>query len=897
MRENIDLDSAPAGRQNEGGNVGLNSESATDPALVALIRRVLGPSFLPSHSDGYHETAEAQNASANRIGKFEVLREIGQGGFGTVMLVRDPDLGRERALKVPNPETLNSPGALARFLAEARLASRVDHPNVVRIYEAETTGIVPYIVMEYCPEGSLGQWLATRSRQDHLPERWVAALAAEIAEGVHQAHLAGLLHRDLKPGNILLERIGHDAGAGIPQFRPKIADFGLAKIVSSDETPRSMTASGNPLGTWAYMSPEQARGNKNILATTDVYAIGAILYELHTGTRLYANLSQPEILRRLLSPDASPSPRIVRQDLHRDLETITLKCLEKRPGDRYQNPRELVNDLRRYLDGLPILARPSPIWKQGLAKLKRHPLGFTLTSLTLLSAIAGVIVWAHFRNLKHRGEIDALLNRLESATVAQLPELIPKIDPTDQHVTVRLTNLFAAGHPSQKLAAALVLAKSHAAYRDYAYTQLLQAKPEEIGPIARLLRGRSRDLPDRLLADAERPPRANASLVEVEANDHLRATAACALILSTENNLGWSFLQFRPDPQVSSFLIQQLGHAGISPETILRQLKDESHASIRDSLILVLGEGLSEIWQYHVQRPIFNEILSIYTNDPDQSVHAAAKWFLLRTVHNSDEHSQELSRQLALIDAELAAHSPSDAETGWRIIPQGLTFSRIAIPVASPGRVRIIDVSDTEVTVSEFLKRFPNHPYDKNISPFPDCPINSICWYDAANFCNQLSDESAFAGPEKCYAVAANGRLMPAESYLRRRGYRLLTAEEFTVACRANTTAKRFYGNTQNLMNQYAWYRGNADRTMPVASLKPNHFGLFDTLGNLSEWCERPTFEAGVLYQATVGWSITAIGEGIRSDALRPARNDAAYSWPTFGFRVARTIIPETEDR
>jgi serine/threonine protein kinase len=208
-----------------------------------------------------------------------VLGEIGRGGFGTVLLARDPDLGRERALKVPNPETLDSPGALARFLGEARLAARIDHPNVVRIYEAETFGVLPYIVMEYCPEGSLGQWLAARSQQDHLPQRWVASLVAEIAEGVQQAHKARLLHRDIKPGNILLERIRDEGGAepNPPLFRPKIADFGLAKVFEQDGVGRSMTASGIPMGTWAYMSPEQARGEKDILATTDVYAIGAIL--------------------------------------------------------------------------------------------------------------------------------------------------------------------------------------------------------------------------------------------------------------------------------------------------------------------------------------------------------------------------------------------------------------------------------------------------------------------------------------------------------------------------------------------------------------------------------------------------------------------------------------------
>jgi serine/threonine protein kinase len=888
--EQVDIDSEPARRPDDEHNVAVKSGSETDPALVALIRQALDASPLPPYADEHRRGVGGESTRMNHISKFEVLGEIGRGGFGTVLLVRDPDLGRERALKVPNLETLDSPGALARFLGEARLAARIDHPNVVRVYEAETAGALPYIVMEYCPGGSLGRWLTARSKPDHLPQRWVAALVAEIAEGVHQAHLAGLIHRDIKPGNVLLERIGHEDEHDLPRFRPKIADFGLAKAFEQDGIGRSMTVSGSPVGTWAYMSPEQARGGKDILATTDVYATGAILYELLTGERLYGNLSQTELLGRLLDPAASPSPRALRNDLHRDLETICLKCLEKRPGDRYQNPSELTNDLRRFLAGLPILARPAPLWKRCLAQLKRHLVRSALTGLALTSVIAGTFAWSQFRDMKRQGEVEVLLNNLESATVAQFPELIPRIDPTDARVVNRLNSLFVVGTQRQKLAAALVLAKVRTDYRDYSYDQLLRAEPREIAPLTHCLRERILDLPSRLSIDANTASTPGTSESLAEAHDRRRAAAAAALLALDEGDRGWSLLRFSPNPQARSFLIHLLGPSGFDPRRIVDRLIIEPEISIRRALIQSLGELPDLVSDDRLRRRVISVLVDIYRHDSDSGVHGSAKWLMLHL---------GLETEINEIDRSLAGKVDRGSQCTWRISPHLLTL----VTIDSPTLDRIIEVSDIEVTVDLFKKFRHDHPYVVEISRGGNSPMNSVNYCEAAQFCNWLSREEQIAEAEFCYRPEATERELwiPVEGHRDRYGFRLLTDQEFEVACRAGTKSTRYFGDSTSLLARYARYdQKNGMWASPVARYKPNDLGLFDMLGNAYETCQSTSRSATLKTQvAFCGgcWAnddIDITSSTLRGPSAINLRNQRGIT-DRFGFRVARTTQKRRE--
>ena len=277
------------------------------------------------------------------IGRFRILQQLGSGGFGIVFLADDPQLSRKVALKVPHAIWLLSKDGHQHFLREAEATARLNHPQIVAVYEIGEAGPVTYIASEYCDGPSLDTWLAARTKPVQVLE--AARLVAKLATAMQHAHSRGVLHRDLKPSNILL--CGSSAekwqaiSAELSDLSPKIADFGLAKVV---EHTRNPTRSGAVLGTLAYLAPEQAAGRvRDISAQTDVYALGAILYELLTGSSPNSGPTEAETIQRILSGEPE-SPRRKRPDIPRDLAAVCMKCLERAPERRYATAADLAKD-------------------------------------------------------------------------------------------------------------------------------------------------------------------------------------------------------------------------------------------------------------------------------------------------------------------------------------------------------------------------------------------------------------------------------------------------------------------------------------------------------------------------------------------------------------------------
>lgn len=324
-----------------------------------------------------------------RFGRFILLGEIGHGGMGIVYRAQQGQPQRIVALKAMQAQQTATPGLLERFRIEAEAISRLDHPNILPVYEAGACDGRPYFTMKLMEGGSLASQLPAFAGEP----RKAARLVAEIAQAVHHAHLRGILHRDLKPGNILLDSAG----------RPCVADFGIAKLLGDDAD--SATLTGVPLGTPAYMAPEQAtEKSATLTVAVDVYSLGTILYELLTQRVPFAAATPLETIRLVTS--ASPIPlRTVRPDIPRDLETICLKCLEKEPALRYGNAQALAQDLERWLEGRPVLARPvgsaGQVWRWAL----RNPLPAALASVSgvlLLAVAIGALVSARRLELAHR---------------------------------------------------------------------------------------------------------------------------------------------------------------------------------------------------------------------------------------------------------------------------------------------------------------------------------------------------------------------------------------------------------------------------------------------------------------------------------------------------------------
>lgn len=344
--------------------------------------------------------------SSRRIGRFELIRQLGQGGSGIVFLARDCQLHRYVALKVPRVQTLITPDLRRRFHLETRAAAALSHPNIVPVYDAGASGPICYIAAEYCSGPSLAEWLANGGR---VSPQCAASWVAQLADAIEHAHSRGVLHRDLKPGNILLatqssgmvSASAHESNVteDQEQFTPRITDFGLAKFEASDDT---ATGTGTLLGTIAYMAPEQIEGDTaSIDRRTDIYGLGAILYELICGRPAFVEPTYLATLLAIREPEP-PSPRSLQPNVSRDLEAICLTSLEKNASKRYMTAAHLAADLRRYLNGEPTVVRPLGKFHRGVRWVQRHRLLAALAAVIIFSTIAFSIgtVW-HLVRLRH----------------------------------------------------------------------------------------------------------------------------------------------------------------------------------------------------------------------------------------------------------------------------------------------------------------------------------------------------------------------------------------------------------------------------------------------------------------------------------------------------------------
>ncbi|MGB9052527.1 MAG: protein kinase, partial [Pseudolabrys sp.] len=311
------------------------------------------------------------------LGDYELLEEIGRGGQGVVFRARQKRLNRTVALKVISLGQWASKAHLKRFRREAEAAASLDHPCIVPIYEVDERDGSCYFSMKFVEGGQLDEV----TRREPMPIRRAVELIAKVARTVHYAHEHGILHRDIKPGNILLDVKGE----------PHLTDFGLARLVESES---SVTHTLDILGTPSYMAPEQAVGNNTAVGNaTDVYGIGAVLYQLLTGHPPFAGGATYETIRLLL--DTEPrQPRQLNPKIDRDLSTICLKCLEKDPKRRYSSALALADDLERWLKHEPIRARHTGIFARGRKWVQRNPArALSAGSLVALAAASGWIIW------------------------------------------------------------------------------------------------------------------------------------------------------------------------------------------------------------------------------------------------------------------------------------------------------------------------------------------------------------------------------------------------------------------------------------------------------------------------------------------------------------------------
>jgi serine/threonine-protein kinase len=341
----------------------------------------------------------ADPARSVQIPGYELLGELGQGGMGVVYRARQLRLNRPCALKMILAGSHAREETAARFLAEAEAIARLQHPHIVQIHHIGDADGLPFFELEYLPGGSLDR------RLDGTPwePRRAARLTEQLAQGIAEAHRSGVVHRDLKPANVLLCADG----------TPKISDFGLAKTLGSEA---GLTRSEAIMGSPSYMAPEQAEGRtKAVGPAADVYALGVILYELLTGRPPFRGAAVWQTLEQVKTAEAVPPSRLVPK-LPRDIETICLKCLQKEPSRRYPTADALADDLRRFLEHHPVLARPVPAWERAARWARRRPVHAALVGVVILAA-ASLIGGGLWYNGRLRVALDAAEARRREANL------------------------------------------------------------------------------------------------------------------------------------------------------------------------------------------------------------------------------------------------------------------------------------------------------------------------------------------------------------------------------------------------------------------------------------------------------------------------------------------------
>ncbi|MBI3861150.1 MAG: SUMF1/EgtB/PvdO family nonheme iron enzyme [Planctomycetia bacterium] len=781
------------------------------------------------------------------FGDYELIQEIARGGMGVVFKARQVTLNRIVAVKMILGGQLAGPEDVQRFHTEAEAAAQLDHPGIVPVYEVGEQDGQHFFSMGFVE----GQSLAKRVAEGPLEPRAAAEIVKTVSEAVQYAHDKGVIHRDLKPGNILLDKEG----------KPRVTDFGLAKLTESGS---DLTGTGQILGTPSYMPPEQAAGEVSTVGRlSDVYSMGAILYCLLTGRPPFQAASPLETLLQVQKQEPVP-PRHLNSGIPLDLNTISLKCLEKDPARRYQSAQDVAKELQRFLIGEPIVARPISMFDRSWRWCKRRPLIPSVVAAVLAVSIVGGLMYRHAAAIERQQslqrEVVTAVDAMQNATgpivsygvrdLHRLPrdlvlhELKSRYESTEVRRQLGLTRPTTGVRPASMTALAYALAEYGEPVAPFLCSQIARSAPAEVDNFVsafRHARNVSRSainsLANEIGSKQDWRLKARLAVVALHLGDGLLAADMCRI-------------EERPDPAQRTIFIDELSawHGDVAYlEVNCRMLSDPG---LRSAICLAIGslppDRLTIAGKSAWER-LFAEWFQF---SHDNVTHSAAGWALrqwgteLPVASAPGQPSENCERFVNSLGMTMLKVQPGGFD---RVNGSAKQTVKLTWPFF---------LGDLEVSVDQFQKFMddPDCPKaDKPVywqqgnggtSPKGDHPRDGVSWYDAVLFCNWLSRKEGFAPCYERTGKKVKGNFDDKQEFdewqlsASGTGYRLPTEAEWEYACRAGTTTDFACGTDAELLRKYAFYAtGTTWGAAACGSRLPNGWGLFDMHGNVWEWC------------------------------------------------------------
>jgi serine/threonine protein kinase len=793
----------------------LSGGSSADPdaSTASLVPGQIGDSF---HCD---------RVLGRQLGEYLIVDRLGSGGMGVVYRALQRSAGRFVALKLIKADwwgdstDATSHEAEVRFRNEAQANAQLEHDHIVPVYEVGHVAGLLFFSMRLIKGRSLGQMILS---DGPLPPRRAAYYIEAIARAIQYAHDKSVVHRDVKPGNIMVDE----------NDRPILIDLGLAKSLEATEY---TTLTGKALGTAEYMSPEQAKGQKDVSFLSDVYGLGATLFALLTGRPPFSGPNPMVVLRKVI--DEEPAwPRECDKAVGKELKAICLKCLEKNADRRIPSAGELAVELKKYLSyerckyTLPGPGTRLKKW------VRRQPWRAAAAALAFLALLVAGSAWALNVRQSHEAA-RGFLEDVQNAALAELPAKIERMAGYRGWVVPGLRELLRNQPEGTEAQTRVWLA-------------LLPFEPERAGDLAKRLQSCGPE-EHRVIRDALRnhwpdiAPKLRDVVTDVRADQGRRMCAAAGLIAhdgpNTPASSAWQELRLAPDPGPRVALLEFLVQSRVDPEILARRLEFEPDESVRRQVIQMLGALGNGQPPSGISQELPGRLIAMYRDHPDPGVHSSLGYLLQRWGMNAEVKS---------IDLELAGKERGKRR--WYVTPAAITMAVIDLPAEVrsrlpeagelPARFAIATIETPLELVlksgAEYVKQ-RKEQYDNNAPDAPDLPADALSYSNAARLCNWLSEREGIPAAEWCYRPGRHEGVMILEpDYAKRRGYRLPTVPEWLFAARAGSDTNRYFGQDTTFSAHYAWHSLNSDgHTQPVGKLRPNDFGLFDVIGNVREWC------------------------------------------------------------